>query len=286
MSGCGRSHIGTRIVIVNPETRRQCRADEIGEIWVQGRSVAAGYFRRPAETAETFAARLADSGEGPFLRTGDLGFVADDELYVTGRLSDAIIVRGQNHYPQDIERTVEMSHPALSRNSGAAFGLEEDGEERLVVVNEVSRRALGGLDAEAVFAAIRRAVVQEHDLQVHAIALIAPSSLAKTSSGKVRRRACRAEFTSGKLNLVAEWRHGGTQPAALPHVAIAGAERREQSIREWLRRRVAALAGVPAEAIDCAEPLNYFGMDFDGARRTVRRTRRLDRQRPAADAFL
>jgi acyl transferase domain-containing protein/acyl-CoA synthetase (AMP-forming)/AMP-acid ligase II/acyl carrier protein len=256
---CGRTHIGSRIVIVNPDTCCRCAADGVGEIWVQGRAIAAGYFRRPAESAATFEARLADSGEGPFLRTGDLGFLADGELYVTGRLSDMIIVRGQNHYPHDIEMTVQQSHPALAPDCGAAFGLEEDGEERLVVVNEIGRRSLRDLDAEAVFTAIRRAVAEEHELQVHAIVLLQPSTLAKTSSGKVMRRACRAGFTAGTLDAVAVWRHGRSERAADHAAATISPD--EASIRLWLRLRVAALAGLPENAIDCGEPLNCYGID-------------------------
>jgi acyl transferase domain-containing protein/acyl-CoA synthetase (AMP-forming)/AMP-acid ligase II/acyl carrier protein len=258
LCGCGQSHIGSRIAIVDPNTRRRCAADAIGEIWVQGRSVASGYFRRPAETAATFHAHLADSGEGPFLRTGDLGFVADGELYVAGRLSDMIIVRGQNHYPQDLEHTVQQCHPALALDSGAAFGLTVDGEERLVVVNEI-RRALRNVDAEAVFAAIRRAVAQEHDLQLDAIVLIKSSSLPKTSSGKVMRRACGARFLAGELDTVADWRRAARE---LPQVsATAGNGPDEAGIRHWLRQRVAVLAGLREAAIDTAEPFSHYGID-------------------------
>ena len=258
LCSCGQSHIGTRIAIVDPNTRRRCAADAIGEIWVQGRSVAAGYFRRPTETAAAFQAHLADSDEGPFLRTGDLGFVADGELYVTGRLSDIIIVRGQNHYPQDLEHTVQQCHPALALDGGAAFGLTVDGEERLVVVNEISRRALRDVDAEVVFAGIRRAVVQEHDLQLDAIVLIRPSSLPKTSSGKVMRRACSTRFLAGELDTVAEWRRVASK---LPEASAAAAHGLyEADIRLWLRRRVAALAGLREAAIDIAEPFSHYGI--------------------------
>jgi acyl transferase domain-containing protein/acyl-CoA synthetase (AMP-forming)/AMP-acid ligase II len=258
--GCGLSHIGTRIAIVDPVTHRSCSADQVGEIWVQGRSVAAGYFRRPVETLATFGARLGDTGEGSFLRTGDLGFIRDGELYVTGRLSDVIIVRGQNHYPQDIEQTVQACHPALASDCGVAFACEADGEERIVIVNEVSRHGRHGLDPEAVFAAVRRAVAEEHDLQVHAIVLIRPSSLPKTSSGKVMRRNCRARFLAGDLDAVAAWRRDTAAESARGG-APEGAGPDEASIRHWLRGRVAALAGMRIEMIDCGESLSQFGID-------------------------
>jgi acyl transferase domain-containing protein/acyl-CoA synthetase (AMP-forming)/AMP-acid ligase II/acyl carrier protein len=261
LSGCGQSHIDSRIIIVDSDTRRRCAPDEIGEIWVQGRSVAAGYFRRPAETAATFGARLADGGEESFLRTGDLGFLAEDELFVTGRLADTIIVRGQNHYPQDVELTVQRCHPALAPHCGAAFGLEADGEERLVVINEISRHALRDIDAKAVFAAIRRAVAEEHDLRLEAIALIRPSSLPKTSSGKVMRRTCRTRFLAGELDLVAVWRHDRS-PREVSHAVKAGAGRPDEAgIRSWLRRRVAMLAGFGEAAVDTDEPLSHYGLD-------------------------
>ena len=261
LCGCGQSHIGSRIAIVDPDTHRRRAGNEIGEIWVQGRSVAAGYFQRPAETEVTFNARLADSGEGPFLRTSDLGFLADGELYVTGRLSDMIIVRGQNYYPHDLEHTVQQSHSALAPDCGAAFAVEADGEERLVVVNEISRRALKDADTDAIFAAIRSAVADEHGLRADAIVLIHPASLPKTSSGKIMRRACRARFLAGELDAVASWRHDRSADDAR-HVIGATANRPDEAeIRRWLRTRVAGLAGLPEVAIIPGEPLSYYGIN-------------------------
>ena len=169
-----------------------------------GPSVARGYWDRPEETAETFGACEAGTGEGPFLRTGDLGFLDDDgELFVTGRLKDLIIIRGRNHYPQDIELTAARSHAGLRAGSGAAFSVEAGGEERLVVVQEVSRQAAAaGVDVEEVAAAIRRAVASEHGVQVHAVAVVRTGGVPKTTSGKVQRRACRAAYLAGELPLV------------------------------------------------------------------------------------
>ncbi|HEV7787209.1 MAG TPA: fatty acyl-AMP ligase, partial [Thermoanaerobaculia bacterium] len=131
--GCGRAWPGERLAIADPETGRRAPAGREGEIWVAGPSVADGYWNRPEETARTFGARLAETGEGPFLRTGDLGLLGSDgELFVTGRLKDLIVVRGRNLYPHDLERTAEESHPALRSGGAAAFSVEADGEERLV----------------------------------------------------------------------------------------------------------------------------------------------------------
>ena len=200
--GCGWTTIDTQIVIVNPETLKPCSPEIVGEIWVSGSTIAQGYWGKPQETQETFQSYLADTGAGPFLRTGDLGFIKDGELFVTGRLKEIILIRGRNNYPQDIEYTVQNSHPALRPSCGAAFTVENKGEERLVVVQEVERTWLRKIDIDEVNRAIRKAVVQEYDLQVYAIALIRTGSLPKTSSGKIQRRGCRAKFLEGSLEIL------------------------------------------------------------------------------------
>jgi acyl-CoA synthetase (AMP-forming)/AMP-acid ligase II len=200
--GCGWTTIDTQIVIVNPETLKPCSPEIVGEIWVSGSTIAQGYWGKPQETQETFQSYLADTGAGPFLRTGDLGFIKDGELFVTGRLKEIILIRGRNNYPQDIEYTVQNSHPALRPSCGAAFTVEVKGEERLVVVQEVERTWLRKVDIDEVKRAIRKAVVQEYDLQVYAIALIRTGSLPKTSSGKIQRRGCRAKFLEGSLEIL------------------------------------------------------------------------------------
>jgi amino acid adenylation domain-containing protein len=198
---CGAPLGDTRIAIVDPELLKRRNPDVVGEIWLAGPSVAKGYWNKPEETRETFDAHLADTYEGTYLRTGDLGFVKDGELFIIGRLKDLIIIRGRNHYPQDIERTVEQSHGMLRRESGAAFSIEVGGEERLVVVQEVQgRRQVSAIDEVA--AAIRQAVAEQHDIQVHTVALIRAGSIPKTTSGKIQRRACRDAFLSSELALV------------------------------------------------------------------------------------
>ena len=203
--GCGRSYRDAKVKIVNPESLTGCKTGQVGEIWVSGRSIAAGYWNRPKATREIFQAYMADTGEGPFLRTGDWGFKLDGELYVTGRLKDTIIIRGQNHYPQDIELTVQKSHPAMRSNSGAAFTVEFEGSERLVVVQEVERSFLRHFDANEVLGNIREAVTAEHSLQVHTAVLIKTGSIPKTSSGKIQRYACRIAFLDGSLNVVKDF---------------------------------------------------------------------------------
>ncbi|MEL6325740.1 MAG: AMP-binding protein [Cyanobacteria bacterium J06626_23] len=201
---CGQAAADQRILIVDPQTCQLCPDNQVGEIWLSGHSVAQGYWRQPEATQAAFNAYLAD-GTGPFLRTGDLGFVCSSELFVTGRLKDLIIIRGENHYPQDIEQTVAQCHEAVRSQAGAAFALEVAGEERVVMAQEVKRTALRSLDAEAVIDVIRAAVSRQHQLQVSAVVLLKPSSLPKTTSGKVQRHNCKAGFQDGALDVVAEW---------------------------------------------------------------------------------
>jgi acyl-CoA synthetase (AMP-forming)/AMP-acid ligase II len=211
---CGRTWLDTRVVIVNPDTQILCLEQQVGEIWTAGGSVAQGYWQRPVETQETFHAYLQDPKTGPFLRTGDLGFVQDGELFVTGRLKDVVIVRGSNYYPQDIEQTVDRSHPYLHPSGSAVFGISVANTEQLVVVAEVERQyshrhqdiKTGGeiravTDWDDVFGQIRRAVASEHELEVYAIVLLRRGHILKTSSGKIQRRGCKAAFWEDSVTL-------------------------------------------------------------------------------------
>jgi acyl-CoA synthetase (AMP-forming)/AMP-acid ligase II len=202
--GCGKTLGDQKVVITHPETLIRCSPDEVGEIWVSGPSIALGYWNYPEETEQTFRAYLADTGEGPFLRTGDLGFLKDGELFVTGRLKDLIIIDGYNHYPQDIELTVERSHPAIRPGCCAAFSVEVAGEERLVIVAEVERRYQPKHQQspynDEIVRAIRRAVGEHHELRVYAVSLLKHGAIPKTSSGKIQRHACRTNFLVGSLD--------------------------------------------------------------------------------------
>jgi acyl-CoA synthetase (AMP-forming)/AMP-acid ligase II/7-keto-8-aminopelargonate synthetase-like enzyme/acyl carrier protein len=215
--GCGQSLPDQRVIIVDPESCRQLPEGHVGEIWVQGPSVAMGYWNRPEATAATFGGYVRDTGEGPFLRTGDLGFLHKGELFVTGRIKDVIILRGRNVYPQDIELTVQHAHPWLRADAGAAFTVEEGGRERLVVVHEVERRARGHL--EPVLQAIRRAVAEEHGLAVDAIVLIKAGTIPKTSSNKIQRHACRQAYQDRTLNSLVWWERSDSE--SLPPVQEA-----------------------------------------------------------------
>ncbi|WP_394824896.1 fatty acyl-AMP ligase [Pendulispora albinea] len=195
-----------RIAIVDPATHARCPPGRVGEIWVSGTSVASGYFERKDATRETFGARIQGETHPAYayLRTGDLGFLHEGELFVSGRAKDVIIVHGACHYPQDIERTAEAAHPALRSGGSAAFSLEAQGEEQVGIVLEIARELDGAPDWESVRAAVREAVLERHGIPVAAVALLQPSTLLKTSSGKVQRRACKEAFAKGTLELVPE----------------------------------------------------------------------------------
>jgi acyl-CoA synthetase (AMP-forming)/AMP-acid ligase II len=269
--GCGQNLPGQRIVIADPETSVLCSPDRIGEIWLAGPSVAQGYWRRPDETQRTFGACLADSGQGPFLRTGDLGFLKNGELFIAGRLKDLIIVRGRNHYPQDVELTVERSHPALQPACGAAFPVDVDGEERLVIVQEL-KRTHRKADVEQVAQAIRQAVAGAHELQVYAVVLVSPMSIPKTSSGKIQRYVCRAQFLEGGLKIIgsnildasaAEAPSGQSEESfirkALAAVKEPGAQRALLTL--YLQEQVARELGIEPSRLHPQQPLSKVGLD-------------------------
>ena len=191
---------------------------EVGEILIQGPSLTQGYWNRPEETEQVFGARVPGR-EGKFLRTGDLGFFREGELFVTGRVKDVIIIRGRNHYPQDIEQSAEEAHPAVL--PGAAFALTDEHGERLVVVHQIDRQYRGA-DHHQIIQAIRRAIVEQHELDPYAIVLIRQTSLPITSSGKVQRNLCREQYLADELKVVHSW----TNPAMRAAQASADAGER------------------------------------------------------------
>lgn len=221
--GCGQTMPDQQIVIADPNRLTRMPAGQVGEVWVSGPSVAQGYWQRTDETEQTFRAYVQDTGEGPFLRTGDLGFTHDGELFVTGRLKDLVIVHGCNHYPQDIEATAAKSHPGVRGGWGAVFTVQDGPEQKLVIILELERRHRA--EAAQVIDAVRRDVTREHELVVNSIVLVRAGSIPKTSSGKIQRHVCRDAFLDRSLEVEAEWhRAGGDGPVAAP-----GAERRGQA---------------------------------------------------------
>ena len=258
--GCGTWQDEQDVRVVDPETR-ELRADgALGEIWVRGPSVAEGYWGRAEESATVFGARLANGAEGTYLRTGDLGFVLDGELHVAGRIKDLLIVRGRNHYPQDIEETVQAVHPAFRPGGGAAFSIDGDGEERLVIVQEAG----GELDADRLFGDLRQRIAEDHDLSLYAAVLVRPGTIPKTTSGKLQRRACRQAFLEDSLDVVAGFRarlvdvRDGAADGSSAPLDRRGLERR---LVAWLAPRL----GVAPAELSTTEPLSRYGLDSRAA---------------------
>jgi len=241
---CGQPMPDHSLVIVRPETSVPCPDGQVGEILIQGPSLAQGYWNRPEETQQVFGAAV-DGRPGRFLRTGDLGFFREGELYVTGRVKDIIIIRGRNHYPQDIEQSAEEAHPAVL--PGAAFALNGDGPERLVVVHQLDRQYRGA-DHQQIAQAIRRAIVEQHELDPAAIVLIRQTSLPITSSGKVQRNLCREQYLAGELKVIHAWTNpagNGQSPSAAKgridvQVDSSGVALNRNGISRSASRRIAA----------------------------------------------
>jgi acyl-CoA synthetase (AMP-forming)/AMP-acid ligase II len=204
--GCGTPDPDTELLIIDPAHHEPLDTGVVGEIWISSPSVANGYWGRPDESSDAFGA-MTTTGEGPFLRTGDLGFVLDGELFVTGRMKDLIVINGHNYHPIDIEQVCDASVTGIRSNCGAAFGVEDDERsvEQLVVVYEVAPRT-GEDQHREILEAIRRTVSKEVNVSPHTIVLIAPRTIPKTSSGKVQRWLCRRQYLAGDLKEVARWR--------------------------------------------------------------------------------
>lgn len=260
----GRIPDGVHVDIVDPVQRTRCAPGRVGEIWVAGRSVASGYWNKPAESAAVFGAVIAATNEGPYLRTGDLGFMRDGLLYVAGRMSDVIIVRGVNHYPQDVERTVEVAMATERANACAAFSVAVDGEERLVVVVEADRHVTN--DYGRLFNAIRRSVAEHHGLEIHAVTLIQRGTMPLTSSGKLQRRRCRKAFLDCTLMEVASWRAqadcdldlSGDLPNRIMQLPP---EARQSFVEGVVVREVARAMRLEPPDVDALQPIVSFGLD-------------------------
>ncbi|NJK48157.1 fatty acyl-AMP ligase [Candidatus Gracilibacteria bacterium] len=201
---CGHPIGDFQTAIVNPETCCLCEEGEIGELWIAGSSISQGYWHRIQETKQVFAAYIRNSDRGPFYRTGDLGFFQDGEFFFTGRLKELIVIDGVNHYPQDLEITIEQSHPLIRVNSVAAFAIEVDGREGLAIAAEIQSQPK---QPEAIIRAIQQAIAQNHEIEVVGIALLKKGGILKTSSGKIERRACAQEFLAGTLEAWMVWQN-------------------------------------------------------------------------------
>lgn len=259
----GRVDLGQDVIIIKPDSLTLCNPDEVGEIWVSGPSVAKGYWNQPDETENTFSAHLTDTAKGPFLRSGDVGFLDHGQLYVTGRVKDLIIIRGRNLYPQDIEATVQETHRALRPGCGAAFSVDLSQEEKLIIVQEVDGTSL---DTGKVIGGIRKAVAETYEASTHAVVLIKAGTIPKTSSGKIQRRMCRSKFLEGSLDVVAldvlnQGNDGDWLPFSREDLVSIDPNERESFIISCLREQIASVVRVNSSFIDPMQPLNELGLD-------------------------
>jgi acyl-CoA synthetase (AMP-forming)/AMP-acid ligase II/acyl carrier protein len=253
--GCGKPTMHRRIEIVDPATSLPAGDGVVGEIWIGGPDVARHYWERPEESERTFGATLADGGDGPFMRSGDLGFLYDDELFVAGRLKDVIIVGGRNHYPQDIEATVASIGAPLVKGACATFAVQRDEREHVVVVAEMSpARSRLGVVVEDVARAIRSAIASEHGIAAE-VALVERKSVPRTSSGKLQRAACRAAFERGELSRAESYDLDGDV------VELPSAHERRRALRRVLVEQIESVLSTSSGELDTSAPFRDNGMD-------------------------
>ncbi len=264
--GSGRILLDQQVLIVHPETCEPCSSGQVGEIWVTSKSVAQGYWNNGEETKRVFYGQLADSENGRFLRTGDLGFFDDDQLFITGRTKDLIIINGRNLYPHDIELVVERAHKALRIGGGVAFSIDSENGEQLIIAQELER-GYRKHDLDEIASAIRIAVFDLLDLVPHAVLLLRTGQLPKTSSGKLQRFACREKYLSAELDALAHWQPGeqnGSRSILLPtnlSASSAPNARSIDSIESWLVNKLAERLKTPPSQVDVDRTFAHFGLD-------------------------
>ena len=257
---------GHAIRIVDPESRVAVADGDIGEIWVNSPSVASGYWHKPEDTAQVFGAVISDSGDGPYLRTGDLGCIVDGRLFVTGRIKDVLIVRGVKHYPQDLEATAEQAHSAVRPGCCVAFAVDRDGEECIALVAETDpARSESDGELQQAIASVRRSVAERHQVSPCAVAIVPAGSLPKTTSGKLQRFLCRAAFRAGEFQLLAFWSDSLT--VVQPFRAVYPPHDRTTRIHHHRRRRTLLAVGRANRPGDAIRPA---GARLAGDDRTCR----------------
>ncbi|MBV1871344.1 MAG: amino acid adenylation domain-containing protein [Gammaproteobacteria bacterium] len=289
---CGHTWLDDALRIVNPETCEAAKAHEVGEIWLSSPSVGAGYWQRPELSDATFRAKIIASAPGGdssqdergYLRTGDLGFYVENQLYITGRIKELLIIRGRNYYPADLEQCVASVCEALIQNCIAAFNVEYEGDEHLVLVCEVERRHLRSFNAETLRQTICQAVAEQFELRVESVVFVKPGRIPKTSSGKLQRGLCSEQFLQGRIETISAWvgssleplysrlnpavRSGGSaKTKASSRVSVAApksvktGDKETQKIKEWLTQWFADQLELPEVMIDPAKNLASLGVD-------------------------
>ena len=261
LTSSGSSCDPQKLRIVHPQTLSTLADKQVGEIWLAGDHIGQGYWQQPALSKQTFNAYTAE-GDGPFLRTGDLGSLIDGELFVTGRIKDLLIIRGNNHYPQDIELTVMQAAEGVQAEHTAAFTIEHDEQEKLVIVQEVQRQHQRQWPTNEKAREIRNAIAREHGIECHAIAFIRFASIPKTSSGKIQRHACKAAFLQDTLNVIGLWQADSRTAKVLPkHPNVPMAEIAADDLEQWVVAWLAQKTGLTADQIPVDAPLDGLGLD-------------------------
>jgi thioester reductase-like protein len=237
---------GIDVRIVRPDTLETCGDGEVGEIWAAGASIALGYWDRPEATVDTFEGRIAGSSDGPFLRTGDLGYLKDNQLFITGRLKEIIIIRGKNHYPTDIEATVRGSHAGFAGAIVAAFPVEVNSEEQLALAIELSQVPEEG---GKLITAARRAVAKNHGIDVSGVLLVGSNEIPRTSSGKIQRTGCTTRVAQGEWSLNGSEGEGEEPIAPLSREQVLAVSRDERDalLGDFVRRHLARVLRISAE---------------------------------------
>ena len=274
---CGTAQLGEKFIIVNPDMRYPCANNEIGEIWVQGSSVAKGYWNKPQLTQQMFKAELSDRDRGHFLRTGDLGFIHQDQLYYAGRLKDLIIIRGVNIYPQDLEQVIDEQVESVRAGCSAVFSFDNKDEEAVVIVCELTRQTykLSKKSQQVIAEQIRQVLSQSFSIQLWAVVLVAPATVPKTSSGKIMRSACKRQWLKGQLRIALEDKpqkeRQNSEPVNQEHVLFRQMLDQSNSVQkhilllQFLRVHLATALRCTAEQINGDISLVEMGLDSLGS---------------------
>ncbi len=258
--GCGQTWLDQKICIVDPKSLTKSPENSIGEIWISGDNITQGYWNKAKETKDTFHAYIKDTGEGPFLRTGDLGFMVNKEVFITGRRKDLIIVRGRNFYPHDLEDKVWKTHPSLRQGCCVAIAIDVENEEKLLVIQEVKNQYLENLNFDDILDTIFQTILKHNEIAPHAVVLIKQGTIPKTSSGKVQRSQCRKNYLNGTLDTIALKVHETLDPDHTtdhyPHEFDS-----IESIEDWLALRVSRYASLDSEVIEFSSSVLDYGLD-------------------------
>ncbi|KAA3617210.1 MAG: SDR family NAD(P)-dependent oxidoreductase [Calditrichaeota bacterium] len=276
MTSCGYAQPEQAIAIIDPKTGEKVSDNMAGEVWIKGPNISQGYWGKKELSNETFNNFIKNTNDGPYLSTGDLGYLSDNELYITGRVKDLIIIRGRNYYPQDIEFLIESGHEDVKPGCSAAFSITEDSEEHLVVVCELRQKK--NIKMDEVVSAIRHIITETNDIRVYGVILIKAKSISKTSSGKIQRHAVKNAYLNNELKILHEW-HGASTisdssyeqdldhdeeikpPQPVSDIIPETQKQNAREIEDWIINHLSESVGVDKLEIDINKPFVSFGLD-------------------------